>query len=597
MTFRPPTTKPKRRRTRQMEGRRAVFTNAALGFATLAAIALLAGVLGSNYYADHGAVIASVNGVGISKDAVRARAAVDLARTDRQLADYDLLRNQGKISSTDLSTVESPLTSAQTPSTVYSNALTELTDEQTIRQYAAKNGVTVSDADVNAQIAKDGTLPELRHVKVIAVQPKITPPAAVATPADQEFAQATAQGYLDSIKDGGKKWDDVYTASIASGTPAASGDLGLTTEDGLNLDADLSAAIFKLQKVNDMTAVFKGSDGIYRFATITSIVPPYVDSGWQDAIASASSGDEYRKAAETEAINTKIQATIEAQYITGKTPSRHVEEIFIGAGYGGAGSGDEAKIRLIIFAPNHDTTQAATLAQTDPAWTAAKQRADDAYAKIQADPTQFTKIAADSTQNDDSYVASVAGDLPWLPSSIFTGDPTQQAGLGMSAVPAEIFGATPPPVGLMAPLLEPNLGWVIADFQGLRAAPDQRIADAQLALATGSDFATVAKQYSESQDALTGGDMGWISKYELATELEQAIFQTPIGGVSRMVSNSDGFYVFKVLAEESRVPDAVTQLKLKKLAFAAWTSDLRDNTNIWTDQAGLTAITPASPTP
>jgi hypothetical protein len=33
--------------------------------------------------------------------------------------------------------------------------------------------------------------------------------------------------------------------------------------------------------------------------------------------------------------------------------------------------------------------------------------------------TQFTKLAMDTKNNDDPYVASVGGDLPWLPERVF----------------------------------------------------------------------------------------------------------------------------------------------------------------------------------
>ena len=49
MTFRPPATKPTRRRSRQVDSRRAVFLNAAFGVATVVAVALLGGVLFSNW--------------------------------------------------------------------------------------------------------------------------------------------------------------------------------------------------------------------------------------------------------------------------------------------------------------------------------------------------------------------------------------------------------------------------------------------------------------------------------------------------------------------------------------------------------------------
>ena len=210
--------------------------------------------------------------------------------------------------------------------------------------------------------------------------------------------------------------------------------------------------------------------------------------------------------------------------------------------------------------------------------------------------TQFTTLAMDTKTNDDPYVASVGGDLPWLPGTLFTGAASSQAGLGMTAVPAAIFKADLAP-GLLAPILEPTMGYVVVDFQGVRPAPAQRIADAQIGLGTGSDFASIAAKYSESADVYNGGDMGWVTHYQLDPDLEAAIFQAPVGGLSRVVQNSNGYYLYKVLGEENRVPDAAQQAKLKKLVFDAWLTKLTAATNIWTDAAGLTAITPASPTP
>jgi parvulin-like peptidyl-prolyl isomerase len=596
MTFRPPATKPTRRRTRQVDTRRAIFLNAAFGVASLMAVAVLGAVLFANWYADHGFAIASVGGVAISKDAVRARAAVNLARDERLLADYDSLRNQGQIPTADYQAVTSAITTAEASGQLYSDARDQLTQDLTLQQYADKHGISVSDVDVDAQIAKDGVLPEMRHVKVIGVQATPTPPAALPTTDQLAAAQAKAQGYLDSIKSGAKKWDDVFKDSQTTGVVSSTGDMGLSAKGSLNLDPGFADAIFNLKSVNDITAVVKGDDGVYRFATITQILAPYTDNGWKDAIGQAASGDEYRRAARAEAIKAAVQKSVESQYITGPTPSRHVLEIFVSSGYGQLGSGPEAKIRLMIFAPNHSTAAASSLAQTDPAWADAKKRADAAYAALQADPSQFAKLALDTTNNDDPYVASVGGDLPWLPNSLFTGDASSQAGLGMTAVPAAIFKADLAP-GLLAPILEATMGYVVVDFQGIRPAPAQRIANAQLGIATGTDFAVEAQKYSEAPDANNGGDMGWVSRYLLSSDLEDAIFQAPVGGVSRMVSASGGYYLFKVLAEQTTTPDAGQQTKLNQVVFTSWLSDLTAATNIWTDAAGLTAITPASPTP
>ena len=116
-------------------------------------------------------------------------------------------------------------------------------------------------------------------------------------------------------------------------------------------------------------------------------------------------------------------------------------------------------------------------------------------------------------------------------------------------------------------------------------------------LATGSDFTTEVAQYSEAADATNGGDMGWISRYMLSTELEAAVFQTPVGGLSRIVQTSNGYWIFKVLSEETRTADATQQAKLKKVVFNSWLTELTGAANVWTDTGALTAITPASPTP
>jgi len=61
-----------------------------------------------------------------------------------------------------------------------------------------------------------------------------------------------------------------------------------------------------------------------------------------------------------------------------------------------------------------------------------------------------------------------------------------------------------------------------------------------------------------------------------------------------MVETSAGYSIFKVLAQETKTPDAAQQLKLKQVVFSSWLSDLEASTNTWTDSTGLTAITPTA---
>jgi peptidyl-prolyl cis-trans isomerase D len=62
------------------------------------------------------------------------------------------------------------------------------------------------------------------------------------------------------------------------------------------------------------------------------------------------------------------------------------------------------------------------------------------------------------------------------------------------------------------------------------------------------DFASLAKQYSESGTAQKGGDLGWLQKGNIDESIEKLLFSLKAGDLSNVVRGGDGFYIFK--AEE-----------------------------------------------
>ncbi|MGD0248144.1 MAG: SurA N-terminal domain-containing protein [Candidatus Limnocylindrales bacterium] len=196
MTFRTRSAEPTRRRVRRSDSRRAIYVTLAFTLAIVSAVALMGGVFATSYYSDHGAPIGSANGEYISKDQVRDRASLNLARYERQLADYLYQRNRGQITTDEYSTLANTIQTSEDQSTIYSDALTQLIDEAEIRQYAAQNNITITDAQVDAQILIDSTIPEQRHVKMIGVPTQATPPSSAPTSADGITALTKAQGYL-----------------------------------------------------------------------------------------------------------------------------------------------------------------------------------------------------------------------------------------------------------------------------------------------------------------------------------------------------------------------------------------------------------------
>jgi len=62
------------------------------------------------------------------------------------------------------------------------------------------------------------------------------------------------------------------------------------------------------------------------------------------------------------------------------------------------------------------------------------------------------------------------------------------------------------------------------------------------------DFGSLAKQYSESNTAPKGGEMGWVQRGALGEPIETVLFSMKTGELSGVLRGKDGFHIFK--AEE-----------------------------------------------
>ena len=82
-------------------------------------------------------------------------------------------------------------------------------------------------------------------------------------------------------------------------------------------------------------------------------------------------------------------------------------------------------------------------------------------------------------------------------------------------------------------------------------------------LEEGCDFSLLAREYSDASFAKTGGDMGWIKKGELISELDEAIFQLKTGRASHVIQTKIGFHIFRV--EEKKEPSSKTFSEVKDM--------------------------------
>jgi peptidyl-prolyl cis-trans isomerase D len=100
-------------------------------------------------------------------------------------------------------------------------------------------------------------------------------------------------------------------------------------------------------------------------------------------------------------------------------------------------------------------------------------------------------------------------------------------------------------------------------------------------LLTGTDFATLATQYSlDTGSKDKGGDLGWFGKDKMIAEFSNAAFNMKIGEISPPVQTSSGWHIIQVLGHEIR---PLTESEFKDAVTASlnqWLTDQRTSANI-----------------
>ena len=105
-------------------------------------------------------------------------------------------------------------------------------------------------------------------------------------------------------------------------------------------------------------------------------------------------------------------------------------------------------------------------------------------------------------------------------------------------------------------------------------------------LRRGANFPDMARQFSQSASAATGGDIGWVQAGTLDAEIEAVISQTPPGQITEPIRAVAGYYIFavrqrRVIAASS--PDdakvSLVQLLLP-IERGATQADIEQQTNL-----------------
>lgn len=557
MTFKAkPVVKRAQRPSWEGQDRRNFFLN--IGFALVVAAAVLILIIAAalTWYDDNLAPVGSVDGQSITKQELRDRFEIESWRVDEAERRVRTAVVAGQVSEAD---GQSQLESlGQTRQQLAGIALERLIDSKLQARLAAEEGITTTPADVDAKLLEEATTPEQRRAWVIEVAPETDAGETEPTAAQKTAAREAAEAALAQLQDG-KAWEDIAaTVSTDSTTAPQAGEIGWLQADDTQIDQAYLTAIFAAE-VNTPTAVIEGEDGIFRIGRVTEIVEEAVDDAYQDKLVNDGIDlDKYRAVVLADVIRQKLEDKVVAD-VSKPGPQRKVQEIFIAQAAEGLGE-DAIKVRHILYSPNDDPSGASTLDAADPAWAAAETEARATYEKLREDPELFDSIArAESDEGSALGPNGTGGKLPYFDSA--------------SEID-EAFKAAITAPGLKAgDLLEPvrfGFGWSV--IQVMNRPPDLDRLEAVKALADkGDDFAALARDNSEGQEAGAGGDIGWVARGQLDASLIDAIFATEIGKTSEVVTVADdGLYLFKVLAEEVRTPEGQQLEELRASAFSTW---------------------------
>lgn len=533
------------------EERRTFLTNLGFVLAIVLSVLILLGYAGYSWYDSHFGTVATVDGTSITRDQLSARLAIEDFRIKYTESRIRTLNTAGRLSDASMASQLQFL--EQRRQSIGSVALERLIDNVLQARLAGGEGVSVSEADIDAQILAEATIDELRHTWVIEITPANDPTTGKPGDTEKAAARAKADDALAQLA-AGKSWEDVAKSLSDSATAAQDGDLSWLPRDS-GYDEAFMAAIFDAQP-NTPTAVVEGADGVFRIGRVTEVAEKSVDETYQTRLDEAKiKAADYRSAVRGDLIRKGLDDKVVAD-LSKPSLQRQVEQIFLTVS---TPQPDGVKVRHILISPNNDPSGAAALSADDPAWKAASDEATLIYSKVIKDPTKFDELAR--ANSDEPNAGSTGGKLPYY-------DPSSPID---TAFAKAIFTPGLQPGQILAPV-KSSFGWHIIQY--MRPYGDGELAwlnKLRTDLLAGGDFEQVARDQGEGPEAASGGDIGWVAAGQLGELKETPIFSAAVGGITDVTTiSSEGVYLWKVVAEEMREPTAEQIKTFKDTGFTNW---------------------------
>ncbi len=93
------------------------------------------------------------------------------------------------------------------------------------------------------------------------------------------------------------------------------------------------------------------------------------------------------------------------------------------------------------------------------------------------------------------------------------------------------------------------------------------------AKAPGADFAALAKEYSQDNNAEEGGDLGWFGRGEMVADFENAAFALKEGEVSDLVKTNFGYHIIKLMGRRQSKDTNQEEINAAHILIKTTTAD------------------------
>ena len=529
-------------------------------FAFLAAIALsallLVGAVGASWWGNTFATAVEVNGRSMSVGEARARGDIELFRLGLESSRIRARVSAGTLSSEQGNAILEQINDAAT--NINSQITSEIIDVLLVSQLAEERDITADQAAIDAEWAKETTIPELRLLRRITLDIANDPDTGAPNAATTAAAEAKADALVAEIAAGGD-FSAIAKRESSDSFAVEGGRIGWSAKEEDPLTDAGYAAAWERTTVGATDAIKRSDDQIVIFY-VDQIRPATTDADFEKNASEASIDmGLYKRVAAERALEAALSSVITAELLVEPVQQRDVSFVSIAAAQDG-GMGEEVQVRHLLFSPNDDAQEAGRLEESDPAWAAAKADADAAFAAIQSGET-LASLAAGS---DDESSAAEGGLLAWAIKGTF-----------VPAFDDAVWADGLEQGDLLGPI-KTEFGYHVIQFEGRRAGLMLRLEELAIELRNaGTEFDARAEEAKKDFAGLTVDQPGFVVRYAINPDLSKIVWGLGDGEVSSVVTLGEQLAIIRVNAIENRPFTEPQRTSVNVSGFLIWLDGYR----------------------